>query len=100
MTIQSGSVLAKQQITDEAYTILHETYGYGAEFRDGQIDAIVHAVQHGRTLVVQKTGWGKSLIYFIATNILRKHGAGPTIIISPLLALMENQIEAAGALWC
>ena len=95
MTIQSGSVLTKQQITDEAYTILHETYGYGTEFRDGQIDAIVHAVQHGRTLVVQKTGWGKSLIYFIATNILRKHGAGPTIIISPLLALMENQIEAA-----
>ena len=46
-------------------------------------------------LVVQKTGWGKSAVYFVATALLRGLGAGPTVIISPLLALMRNQIEAA-----
>ena len=49
----------------------------------------------GRSLVVQRTGWGKSLVYWIATRILRDRGAGPTVVISPLLALMRNQIEAA-----
>ncbi|MFX5053549.1 DEAD/DEAH box helicase, partial [Acinetobacter baumannii] len=49
-------------------------------------------------LVVQKTGWGKSAVYFIATKLLRMQGKGPTIIISPLIALMRNQIERAGQL--
>ena len=49
-------------------------------------------------LVVQRTGWGKSSVYFIAARILRDRGRGPTLIISPLLALMRNQIEAAGRL--
>src|SRR4051795_9130357 len=48
-----------------------------------------------RALVVQRTGWGKSAVYFVATALLREQGAGPTVIISPLLALMRNQIEAA-----
>ena len=68
-----------------------------AEFRDGQweaIDALVN--RRGRLLVVQRTGWGKSAVYFIATRILRDRGRGPTLIVSPLLALMRNQIEAAG----
>lgn len=47
-------------------------------------------------LVVQKTGWGKSFVYFIATKLLRESGAGPALLISPLLALMRNQIAAAG----
>jgi ATP-dependent DNA helicase RecQ len=67
-----------------------------ADFRDGQEDAIRHIVEgRGRLLVVQKTGWGKSFVYFIATKLLREAGAGPTLLISPLLALMRNQIAAA-----
>ena len=65
-------------------------------FRDGQweaIDALVNRQE--RQLVVQRTGWGKSNVYFIATRILRDSGRGPTVIVSPLLALMRNQIEAA-----
>jgi ATP-dependent DNA helicase RecQ len=67
-----------------------------AAFRDGQweaIDALVNRQE--RLLVVQRTGWGKSSVYFIATRILRDRGRGPTLIVSPLLALMRNQIEAA-----
>lgn len=67
-----------------------------AEFRDGQEDAIRHIVDgKGRLLVVQKTGWGKSFVYFIANKLLREEGAGPALLISPLLALMRNQIAAA-----
>ncbi len=67
-----------------------------AEFRDGQEEAICHVVEgRGRLLVVQKTGWGKSSVYFIATKLLREEGLGPAILISPLLALMRNQIAAA-----
>jgi ATP-dependent DNA helicase RecQ len=65
-------------------------------FRLGQweaIDALVN--QRRKLLVVQRTGWGKSSVYFISTRILRDRGFGVTIIISPLLALMRNQIESA-----
>jgi ATP-dependent DNA helicase RecQ len=69
------------------------------EFRVGQWEAIDSLVNHKkRLLVVQRTGWGKSLVYFIATRILRSRGAGPTLIVSPLLALMRNQIQAADRL--
>ena len=67
-----------------------------ATFRDGQEDAIRHVVEgRGRLLVVQKTGWGKSFVYFIAIKLLRDGGSGPALLISPLLALMRNQIAAA-----
>ena len=67
-----------------------------AVFRDGQAEAIEHVVQgSGRLLVVQKTGWGKSFVYFIATKLLREQGLGPALLISPLLSLMRNQIAAA-----
>ncbi|MDQ3289541.1 MAG: RecQ family ATP-dependent DNA helicase [Pseudomonadota bacterium] len=67
-----------------------------AEFRNDQWEAIDALVNHRqRLLVVQRTGWGKSAVYFIATRLLRDQGAGPTLIISPLLALMRNQVEAA-----
>ena len=67
-----------------------------AEFREGQEHAIRHVVEgRGRLLVVQKTGWGKSFVYFIATRLLRESGAGPALLVSPLLALMRNQIAAA-----
>ena len=67
-----------------------------ADFRDGQweaIDAIVN--QRRKLLVVQRTGWGKSAVYFLATRMLRDRDAGPTLIVSPLLALMRNQVDAA-----
>ena len=67
-----------------------------AQFREGQEDAIRHVVEgRGKLLVVQKTGWGKSFVYFIATKLLREGGSGPALLISPLLALMRNQIAAA-----
>lgn len=67
-----------------------------ATFRDDQEGAIRHVVEgRGRLLVVQKTGWGKSFVYFIATKLLRDGGGGPALLISPLLALMRNQIAAA-----
>ena len=67
-----------------------------ARFREGQENAIRHIVEgRGRLLVVQKTGWGKSFVYFIATKLLREAGTGPALLISPLLALMRNQIAAA-----
>lgn len=67
-----------------------------AVFRNGQQEAIRHVVEgNGRLLLVQKTGWGKSYVYFIAAKMLREAGMGPTLLISPLLALMRNQILAA-----
>ncbi len=69
------------------------------EFRQGQweaIDALVN--RRERLLVVERTGWGKSTVYFIATRILRNSGRGPTLIVSPLLALMRNQMDAANRL--
>lgn len=67
-----------------------------ASFRDGQEEAIRYIVEgRGRLLVVQRTGWGKSFVYFIAAKLLREQGHGPTLLISPLLALMRNQLFAA-----
>ncbi len=67
-----------------------------AVLREDQWTAIeALAVGRRRALVVQRTGWGKSAVYFVATLLLREQGAGPTVIVSPLLALMRNQIEAA-----
>ncbi len=68
----------------------------GSEFRPGQLEAIRDVVvDRARVLCVQRTGWGKSAVYFVATALLREAGAGPTLIVSPLLALMRNQIAAA-----
>lgn len=81
---------------DRVYEILRESYGENAEFREGQKEAIEAVVNGKRTLVVQKTGWGKSLVYFLAARLLKeKKRDGITLIISPLLALMNNQIDSA-----
>jgi len=81
---------------DRVYEILRESYGENAKFREGQKEAIEAVVNEKRTLVVQKTGWGKSLVYFLATKLLKeKKRDGITLIISPLLALMNNQIDSA-----
>jgi len=75
---------------------LRQALGAGAYFREGQWEAIDALVtHHQRVLVVQRTGWGKSLVYFMATRLLRARGAGVTILISPLLSLMRNQIDSA-----
>ncbi|MER7395564.1 RecQ family ATP-dependent DNA helicase [Streptomyces sp. NPDC000151] len=67
-----------------------------ARLREDQWRAIEALVaEHRRALVVQRTGWGKSAVYFVATALLRQRGSGPTVIVSPLLALMRNQVEAA-----
>ena len=80
----------------KAESLLRQMLGADKSFRDGQWEAIeAVAVRNQRLLVVQRTGWGKSIVYFIATKILRDGGAGPALLISPLLALMRNQIEAA-----
>src|SRR3954449_13092142 len=70
--------------------------GPDARLRDDQWTAIEALVEgRRRALVVQRTGWGKSAVYFVATALLRATGSGPTVIVSPLLALMRNQIAAA-----
>lgn len=77
---------------------LRHIYGEDAVFRDGQEEAIREVLNKKRILVVQKTGWGKSLVYFLAAKMLRKESDGVTLIISPLLALMNNQIVSADKL--
>src|ERR1700712_880058 len=81
----------------DAVEILHTLVGRDdADFHEGQFEAIETLVdQRRRALVVQRTGWGKSAVYFVATLLLRRRGAGPTILVSPLLALMRDQISAA-----
>ena len=81
---------------DDATQVLSELVGKPATFHDGQYEAIEAIVaDRRRGLVVQRTGWGKSAVYFVATALLRKQGHGPTLIISPLLALMADQVAAA-----
>lgn len=84
-------------VPERALELLRKGSGRAyATFRDDQEQAIRYVVEgRGRLLVVQKTGWGKSFVYFIATKLLRDAGQGPALLISPLLALMRNQIAAA-----
>ncbi len=80
----------------EAEQVLQALAGPGAVLREDQWTAIEALVEgHRRALVVQRTGWGKSAVYFVATALLRARGEGPTVIVSPLLALMRNQVAAA-----
>ena len=79
-----------------AQRCLRALAGEHASLRPDQWSAIrALVVDRGRALVVQRTGWGKSAVYFVATALLRERGAGPTVIVSPLLALMRNQVAAA-----
>ena len=80
----------------DAQAILEQLAGPHAVLRDDQWTAIEALVVHRRrALVVQRTGWGKSAVYFISAKLLRAAGRGPTVIVSPLLALMRNQVAAA-----
>lgn len=82
-------------IHTQAFRLIRKLYGKNAKFREGQYEAVEAVLTYRRTLVVQKTGWGKSLIYFICTRILRDRNRGVTIVVSPLLVLMKNQQSAA-----
>lgn len=77
--------------------VLTALAGPDAALRDGQEDALRALLEPGaRVLVVQATGWGKSAVYWIATAARREQGAGPTLVVSPLLSLMRDQVAAAG----
>ncbi|QNF93234.1 ATP-dependent DNA helicase RecQ [Janibacter sp. YB324] len=91
MTTQTSS------LHDDATAVLRQLVGRDdVTFRDGQREAIEALVGGGRrVLVVQRTGWGKSAVYFVASRLQRAKGAGPALIVSPLLALMRDQIAAA-----
>jgi len=94
---ESPSAATGAPTRDEAEAVLRRLAGESARLREDQWAAIsALAVEGRRALVVQRTGWGKSAVYFVATALLRARGAGPTVIVSPLLALMRNQVEAAG----
>ena len=86
-----------RDVEGEALGLLRRLTGDPASaFRADQLEAILAlAGERGRVLLVQRTGWGKSAVYFIATRLLRDRGLGPTLLVSPLLALMRNQMEAA-----
>ncbi|WTW97794.1 RecQ family ATP-dependent DNA helicase [Streptomycetaceae bacterium NBC_01309] len=87
---------ASTALRDEADAVLRGLAGESARLREDQWRAVEALVaEHRRVLVVQRTGWGKSAVYFVATALLRARGAGPTVIVSPLLALMRNQIDSA-----
>jgi ATP-dependent DNA helicase RecQ len=86
----------REAVREAAQRVLRALAGPEATFRDDQwraIEALV--IDARRVLCVQRTGWGKSAVYFVATRLLRDLGAGPTVIVSPLLALMRNQVDAA-----
>ena len=83
---------------DEALKYIKQMFGDQASFREGQWEAIQYALHNKKALIVQQTGWGKSIVYFIVTKLLRDKGKGPTILISPLLSLVRNQIDSASSL--
>lgn len=83
---------------EEIISEFKKYYGKDAAFKEGQLEAIEAVLGDERTLVVQKTGWGKSLVYFLATKMIRKEQNKFTLIISPLLVLMNNQIDSAAKL--
>jgi len=92
----TGEPQRAREFEERARQLLREIAGPAAEFHPHQLGAIrALVVDRQRVLLVQRTGWGKSAVYFIAAKILREAGFGPTLVISPLLALMRNQLEAA-----
>lgn len=99
MTTAAGTSaidLTAPDLRERAEELLRDLAGPRATLREDQwtaIEALI--VQRRRALVVQRTGWGKSAVYFIAAKLLRRAGRGPTVIVSPLLALMRNQVAAA-----
>src|SRR3954453_10571499 len=97
--LRRGMETTTPDVEARAGALLTELAGPQATFREHQLEAIHDLVEdRARVLCVQRTGWGKSAVYFLATALLRERGAGPTLIVSPLLALMRNQVAAASRL--
>lgn len=96
-TFQTSDPSTSNPTREQALEVLRKLVGReDADFHDGQFEAIEALVDAGRrALVVQRTGWGKSAVYFVSSLLLRARGAGPTLIVSPLLALMRDQVAAA-----
>src|SRR5215210_8737209 len=91
--------MALNETAVRAQALLEEALYAGARFREGQLEAVLALVDdRRRALVVERTGWGKSVVYFLATRLLRDGGAGPTLLISPLLSLMRDQMRMAARL--
>ena len=78
-----------------AEKLLKQMIGNNAEFHDGQWEAIENALNNKRTLIIEKTGWGKSIVYFMASKLIKEKRGGVTVLLSPLLSLIRNQIETA-----
>lgn len=97
MTFNPAPSENSSSLRAEALELLHQLTGNpAADFHPGQFEAIEALVeQRRRALVIQRTGWGKSAVYFLAALLARRRGAGPALIVSPLLALMRDQVEAA-----
>ncbi|MDT0274275.1 RecQ family ATP-dependent DNA helicase [Blastococcus goldschmidtiae] len=97
MTTAAPSSEVASSVHAEALAVLRELTGRpDAVFREGQDAAVSALVERSqRALVVQRTGWGKSAVYFVSTALLRRRGKGPTLLVSPLLALMRDQVAAA-----
>ncbi|MCO1337620.1 recombinase RecQ [Kocuria polaris] len=95
--VENTKARPETELRRDATDVLRRLVGRpDVDFHDGQFEAIEALVEGGRrALVVQRTGWGKSAVYFVASLLLRARGAGPTLIVSPLLALMRDQVSAA-----
>lgn len=92
-------MIGKDELRNRALKALRlATNDESAEFRKGQWESIKQALSGKRALIAQRTGWGKSYVYFIATKLMREAGSGPTLLVSPLLSLIRNQIQAAARL--
>ncbi|WP_346845270.1 RecQ family ATP-dependent DNA helicase [uncultured Rothia sp.] len=89
--------ISRPDLYTQALGLLRQlTANLSAEFHEGQFEAIESLVaERSRALVIQRTGWGKSAVYFISALLMRRQGFGPTLIVSPLLALMRDQVQAA-----
>ena len=95
----TSGIGADDGLEERAHELLVGMFGQDAEFRDDQLEAILDLVrERKKELLVKRTGWGKSLVYFIATKLIREQRGGITLLISPLLSLMRNQVEMASAL--
>src|ERR1700683_5825488 len=94
-TDRPGPEQDDQGLRDEAERHLRALAGEGARLRDDQWTAISALVAaRRRALVVQRTGWGKSAVYFVATALLRGRGAGPKVVVRPVLGVVGAQVQA------
>jgi len=94
--MKNTTTRSRQLATHHIAKVIERLAGPDAVPREDQIDAVAATIaEKSRVLVVQATGWGKSAVYWAATSALRSLGLGPTLVVSPLLALMRNQVQAA-----